>query len=134
MDTNASLLVLLGTLGGALIGSLSILTVTWLTKRSEERKHYRELIINTAVENYKEAGVLARTVLEKRPQLSQRHYPLDMFIIHMTHLADLVVDKKIQSSDVKELLSKVNQFAEELYASYDAIDEAKKQKALNKPQ
>lgn len=50
---------------GALVGALSTVLVTWIGKRFDERKHYRELLINAAIENYKEERMMARAILEK---------------------------------------------------------------------
>ena len=123
---DSGILILIGTLGGAFIGAISTLGVTWLSKRTEERKHYRELIINLAIENYKEERLMARTMIEKRPQVSLMLYPLDGFIIHMTRLADLVVDKKIQPDEVKKLLSELDELIEKVYEYYDERESTKK--------
>jgi hypothetical protein len=127
---NSEILIIIGTLGGALIGALSTLGVTWLTRRSEERKHYRELIINLAVENYKEEGAMARAILERRPEISQVHYPLDDFIIHMAQLADLVIDKKMHRGEVRKILAELNELTDEVHAYYDEQKHAKKEKSL----
>src|ERR1041385_3772969 len=59
MNLKPEELILIGTLAGALIGSLSTLLVTWLNKRPEERRHYRELVVNAAIEHWKHASDLA---------------------------------------------------------------------------
>lgn len=127
---NSEALILIGTLGGALIGALSTLGVTWLNKRSEERKHYRELIINLAVENYKEAGAMARAVLEKRPETSQIHYPFDDFIIHMVQLGELIIDKKLNPNEVKEILAKMDALTEQVHEYYETREQNRKKKKV----
>jgi hypothetical protein len=132
---SSEILILVGTLSGAFIGALSTLGVTWLSKRSEERKHYRELIINLAVENYKEERAMARAVLERRPEITQFHYPLDDYIIHMVQLAELVIDKKIQPNDVKRVLAEMDELTDQVHGYYDERylaekERVKKEKSL----
>jgi hypothetical protein len=123
---NSEALILIGTLGGALIGALSTLGVTWLNKRSEERKHYRELIINLAVENYKEAGIMARAMLERRPDISQIQYPLDDFIIRMVQLGELIIDKKLNPTEIKDILAKMDALTDQVHEYYDTREEARR--------
>jgi hypothetical protein len=94
----------IGALVAAIVVSLSNLFVTLINKRAEERKHYRELIINAAIENYKEEKSMAKAILERRPEIDQVFYPMDDFIINMAVLADFVIDKKIKPDELKEAL------------------------------
>ena len=110
-----ALIAAISALVGSLIGSLSSLAATWINRKSEERKHYRELIISLAVENYKEERLMARTLLEKRPGINQRLYPLSTYVVYMSKLAELIIDKKIQLGEVKKAFAKADQVTEEAY-------------------
>lgn len=105
---------------GALIGAISTLIVTWMNKRTEERKHYRELLINAAIENYKEVQLMTRTIIEKRPTISHVVYPMDTYIIHMSKLAELVIDKKLKAGELSKILGELDQFTDEMYAHYNS--------------
>ncbi len=98
----------IGALVAAIVVSLSNVVVTLVNKRAEERKHYRELIINAAIENYKEERSMAKVVMERRPEIDQIFYPMDDFIIHMAVLAEFVIDKKIKPDELKEALVKMD--------------------------
>jgi hypothetical protein len=50
-----------GAFVAAIVISLSNVVVTLINKKAEERKHYRELIINAAIENYKEERSMANS-------------------------------------------------------------------------
>lgn len=106
-------LIAVSALIGSLLGSFSSLATTWINKKSEERKHYRELIINLAVENYKEERLMARTLLERRPEIDQQFTPLSIYVIYMSKLAELIIDKKIQPGAVKESLIEIDKVTEE---------------------
>lgn len=82
------------------------------------------------MENYKEQGALARAVLDRRPEISQVHYPLDDFIIHMPQLAELVIKKEIQRGEVKKILSEMDALTDEVHEYYHERDRARKEKAL----
>jgi hypothetical protein len=93
-----------GAFVAAIVISLSNVVVTLINKKAEERKHYRELIINAAIENYKEERSMAKIVMEKRPEINQIFYPMDDFIIQMSMLADFIIDKKLKPEELKEAL------------------------------
>lgn len=106
-DNITSVAAIAGAVGAfvaAIVVSLSNVVVTLINKKAEERKHYRELIINAAIENYKEERSMAKMVMEKRPEVSQIFYPMDDFIIQMSMLAGFIIDKKLQPEELKEAL------------------------------
>lgn len=93
-----------GAFVAAIVISLSNVVVTLINKKAEERKHYRELIINAAIENYKEERSMAKLLIEKRPEIDQIFYPMDDFIIQMSMLADFIIDKKLRPEELREAL------------------------------
>ncbi len=96
-------LAVLGTLAGALIGSISTLFITWLNKKSEERRHLREITVNAAIESWKQhvSVAISKNV---RAQIM----PLDVYIIHMMKFAEVILDKRIDSSNIEEKLAEVS--------------------------
>jgi hypothetical protein len=93
-----------GAFVAAIVISFSNVVATLINKKAEERKHYRELIINAAIENYKEERSMAKMLMEKRPEINQIFYPMDDFIIQMSMLADFIIDKKLKPEELKEAL------------------------------
>jgi hypothetical protein len=65
------------------VGALVTLFGQWLTRRSEERRHLRQLIVQAAVENWR----LASNAAEKA---GARRYPLDAFILHLLKLGEVL--------------------------------------------
>ena len=103
MDIKPEVLAVLGTLAGALIGSISTLLITWLNKKSEERRHLREITVNAAIESWKQHVSVAIS-----KNVPAQIMPLDVYIIHMMKFAELVLDKKIDSSNIEEKLAEVS--------------------------
>lgn len=117
MNISATTLVLLtalitagSTLIGVAISSFFNLRTTRITKESEERKHQRELIIKAATDNWRQAAQIA---------LASPHNevipPLDTFIIHMLKFSELLVDEKIDSSNVISKLTELRSFMDKVH-------------------
>lgn len=101
--------VLIGTLGGALVGALSGLVATWISKIYEDRMHKRALVINAAMENWKKAIELA---LAQKREISIN--PVDDFIIHMMKFSELILEKKITEANVIQKLSEIEKITMEV--------------------
>jgi hypothetical protein len=105
-DTLPLIIALAAVIGGivsAVTGALSALAVTGLSKRSEERKHFRELVVNTAYKNWERLA----TNIERTPGGAYM-YPLDDFIILMSKTADLVLDKKLTADNIESKLEEIS--------------------------
>jgi hypothetical protein len=94
MEIDAAIAALLG---AGISGFFSTVTTIWVlkaSKRSEERRHLRDLIVRTAVENWKAGDEAAK--LAREPRL-----PLDVYIIHMLKFADLLTKPNLTAEDVR---------------------------------
>lgn len=111
-----ALLIASGTLAGVVITSLFNLINTRIAKKSEERKHQRELIINTALESRRQAIELAR--LSPSPQAI---LPLDDFIIHMVALSEIVLEKKMDKATLAARMNELEEFVVVLQAERTRI-------------
>jgi gas vesicle protein len=92
---------LIGSVVSGITGAASALLVTWLNKKSEERRHYRELVVKTAVEHWGQVADYSRGNIMP---------PLDDYILHMKQVADLMTDPKLSAENVVEKLKKINAF------------------------
>lgn len=101
-------LTVIGTLGGALIGSLATLAVTWLSKRSEDKRHHRQMVINTAVENYK-AQIDAAKIT------GGKVLSLDYYVIHMLKLAELMGKRKITPEEIDKIYDESEELQDKMY-------------------
>jgi len=103
------LLLVVGTLGGALIGSFSTIIITLITKNSEERKHFRGLVINTAFESWKSRVEMAKI---QSSHHNVQILPLDNYIVHMLKISELVFSKKINKENIENILKEADEISD----------------------
>ncbi len=108
MDISPGLLAVLGTLVGVAIGSGSTLVATLISKRSEERKHLRELVMNAAIVQWKTAIEVG-----KASGMGGKIDPLSLYIVHMLKISDLISSGKIDQSSVTAVLKEADEVFEE---------------------
>jgi len=104
--TDSVNLVILGALisfFSSLVGATSAILVTWISKKSEERKHRREIIVNAAIQNWKQVADL---LLVNKSSFQMP--PLDSFLFHMAATADIVFSKDLSPEKVVKELNKVD--------------------------
>ncbi len=95
---------LLGVLIGGLLTSIPTIITFWLGKRSEERRHLRELSFHAAIDNWKHASELAKhfpggAVTE----------PLDVFLFHMLKLSEVATRDGLTAETVAERMREVQE-------------------------
>lgn len=95
MDLDATQIAVLGTLGGAIIAGICTVAVAFINKRSEEKKHFRELVIKTASENWK--YVAEKSTATIMP-------PLHTYIVNTVQMCDLAMTKRLSPETVKQKL------------------------------
>lgn len=95
MDLDATKIAVLGTLGGAVIAGICTVTVAFINKRSEERKHFRELVIKTASDNWKYVAENSTSTVMP---------PLHTYIVNTVQMCDLALSKNLSPEEVKQKL------------------------------
>lgn len=93
MQFTSEMLTLIGTLGGVLIGAVATTVTTYITKRSEERRHLQQLAMQAAIESWK--GVLQH-------DRAGRVAPLSHFILHTVLTTQLVAEKRLTPEIVRK--------------------------------
>ena len=94
------MIAIVGTLGGVLLTSLFNLGNNWMSKRSEERTKIRELVINAAIENWKEKTDQMLKLQAMSPSPNARIYPLDFFIVYMAKICDVALKPNVTRDEV----------------------------------
>jgi hypothetical protein len=90
---------------GAFVGAISALGITWITKIYDDKKHRREVIIRTALENWKTQSELTKSMAQ-HSGASVKIYPIDDFIIHHIIMADALLAEEISSDWVEKSFRK----------------------------
>jgi len=92
-------LTLLGTLAGAFVGGLFTFLATWVSKFFEERRHYRELMVRVASENWRHTT----EVVGKNPGGGWVQ-PFDVYLVMMLKLSKLLSYKNLSEKRALELV------------------------------
>jgi len=103
-------IVVIGILGGSFITGILVFITNWLTKYYEEKKHRREIVLNAAIENWK-------NLLDSR---TQRYIakgdtippikPLIAYIGYMYKFVDVISKKDTDVSELEEALKKAKEW------------------------
>ena len=109
-------LPIIGSLGATLITGLIAIGVTWINKRSEERKHKQQLIIQAAIANWNRDYDIAKE--HQKAGHTVRLTPLDIYLIHHMKLVEVLMDPKITISNIDEKLSEVENMTEKTLKWY----------------
>jgi len=100
MDLSPAELAVFGTLGGALVGALSATAIAFINKKSEEKKHFRELVVKTAAEHWRHVSQISA---------SNRMPPLTDYIVHTAKMCDLILNKNLDKSNIQSRLEELDE-------------------------
>lgn len=82
---------------GVIVNSLFNLRTTRLAKESEERRHQREIVINAAIENWKQQ--MEQYKIHQQPM---NIVPLDVYIVHMLKFSELFLNGDVTPANIRE--------------------------------
>jgi len=122
MQIDAATATVIAAIVGAGVGGFVTLFGQWLvtlfgqrlTRRSEERRHIRQLVVQTAIENWRFTSDAAEKLAASGYPVDR--YPLDSFVLHMLKLSEVLDERRI----TPELVSKK---LREVYAVTEAAGE-----------
>jgi len=91
-------------LGGSLVGLFNFFT-NLVNKKSEERRHFREILFSAALSNWKEDRDALLNFRKEgyKVELS----PIDTYIIHLMKLAEVLKDENLTSENIAAKLDEV---------------------------
>lgn len=99
MNLSPAELAVFGTLGGGFVAGLFSAIIAFINKRSEERRHLRELIVKTAADHWKLVSEVAASNVMP---------PLSSYIVHTAMMCDLILNKKINAENIQTKLKEVD--------------------------
>ena len=109
---------LIGAISGSVVTGLIALWMNRQNRKSEERKHLKELAFKTAVDNWK-----TRIDIAQKIDVKIRIQPLDSFIIHMMKLSELLVDQDITKESVGGKIKEIREITNAMEETYKEINE-----------
>lgn len=92
-------LAVLASLGGALVGAVPGLVSSFLSKQSDERKHFKELVFKAATDSWKTHAEIG----------NGRVLPLEHYIIHTAKMCEVALsDEELTAESMKKQLQKIS--------------------------
>lgn len=107
----------LGPIIGVIAGSVGTVAVTWITKHYEEQSSYRELIIKTSLEYYREVLITTRETI-KGSGRKATVWPYESFVISIAHLVNRIVNKKFKIDDIDKVVEENKKLVKALSELY----------------
>jgi hypothetical protein len=83
-----AMIVALAAIVGSMVGAMSALLIAWLNKRYEDRRHLREITINTAYKEWEYMANYLRSTRDGGEQL-----PLSSYILITAKIAEIALHK-----------------------------------------
>ena len=103
MQIDATTATLLATAIGALSSGATAVIILLINKRSEERRHLRELAMKAALENWL---YMSRAATE----YGAERLPLDVFVVHMLKLSEALTSRDLTADNLAAKLREVQRF------------------------
>ncbi|MGH9765295.1 MAG: hypothetical protein ACREDR_31760 [Blastocatellia bacterium] len=95
----------LGVLIGGLISTITAVAITFMNNRSEERRKYKEIVINAAITQWKNAAELTT-------KTGGTVYPLDAFLVQMAMLSQIMLNRTIKPAEIPDLFRQYNEISD----------------------
>lgn len=97
-------LVLIGTLGGAALGVISTIFITWIKEHYREKDRKRKIVFETALQDWTAKKDLAFQKMEKdgKPFTLQ---PFEAFLISNIKMTEVLFNKEINPEELQKALS-----------------------------
>ncbi len=116
-------------IGGGFVSGAILLINNWINKRSEERKHLNEIMLNVALEHWKQACMVA---IEKMKLGSRTSIlPLESYIVYVMKLTDVLLTQKVTKNNIVDKLKEIHEISDEVTKFVIAMEESRREKKLH---
>ncbi len=99
--------------GGALVGVINF-AMRWQDRKSEEKRHLRELVYKSAVEEWKQHSMFAIELMKMKTGKKIALEPLVTYLIHLLSLSEALIDGKITKENLSQKLTEVSEVMKEV--------------------
>ncbi len=103
---------------GALIGSLSGIAITYISKYFDDRRQIRQLAVEMAIQQWK-AHLDMSEKIGKATGRTASVGSLDSYMVHMLKFAELISSKKITAENVESELRRIREVSAEACKAAD---------------
>lgn len=116
------ILILIGTLGGAIVGAIAGFIGAWIREKHETKRRMRELVIKTAIDEWTQLFNFTQSQTKKTEL-----FPLTAYIAHHTLLIEAVLNEKFDIEKFKKAIEQSNEVMTEIYKNDKKEREALKE-------
>ncbi|MBA3009527.1 MAG: hypothetical protein KKF12_21930 [Proteobacteria bacterium] len=109
-----SLIPVCSAIAGAIVGVAGTVIVTYMNKKSEERKHLASLSFNAGTENFKASVEITKARILNY-QKSPNVLPLEYYILNMKYLTDIIQKKGLRKEELKAFILQKNEIMEGVF-------------------
>jgi hypothetical protein len=111
----------LAAFGGSAITGIINYLINLSNKKSEEKKHRSSLILQSAVENWKQHLDSAHKLAH--PGKTIKTLPLDAYIIHMSKLISVLMDENISTENITNKILEFRKFVDKTNSVFEKLDD-----------
>jgi len=99
--------------GGGLVGIINLVT-RWQDRKSEERRHIRELMFKTAVEEWKQHSTFVIELMKMKTGKKIAAEPLVTYLVHLIKLSEVLMEGKTTKDNISQKLTEVSELMKEV--------------------
>ena len=102
MPLDPTISALVGTAIGAIAGIAGTIFSTCFIQRSEERRHLRQIVMQAAIENWKQTTEHGKRLSEAGYNIT--HNPIDSYVIHMMKLVTILDERNLTEDRIRTMM------------------------------
>jgi hypothetical protein len=115
-------------IGGGFVSGIILLINNWINKKSEERKHIRQIMLNAALDHWKQTCNFALERSKMTPGQRILILPFEANIVYVTNLANVLFNEKITKENIVSKLKKVREISDEVTKFLESEEKIKTSK------
>lgn len=101
-------------IGGGLVSGIILLVNNWINKRSEERKHLKQIMLNAALDHWKQTCSFALEQSKMNPGRTFSILPFEANVIYIMNLTNILSSEKITKHNIQQRLKEVREITDEV--------------------
>ena len=109
LQLTPTVLLVVGSLIAIVSAVITSLFNVWIQRQarlSDERKHHKEMIINAAVENWRQTVEISKNNANANG-VTEFIAPFDEYLLHMAIFSDVVFSVNLKKANITEMLNQV---------------------------
>lgn len=119
-------------IGGGLVSGIILLVNNWINRKSEERKHLRQIMLDAAIEHWKQTCSFALEQSKMNPGRTISILPFEVNMIYIMNLTSILSSGGITKANIQQKLREVREITDEV-TKFIESDEKRNTKDSKRP-